>query len=916
MDINRIKELRQRAKELVSSLTLDEKLSMLTSGHAAVERLNIPEYHIGTEVARGYVGRGTDRISTVFPQPVGLASTFDREIMHSLGEIAGNEARAYYNSHKKGGLALWGPTVDMARDPRWGRNEEAYGEDVCLAGELSCAYTVGMAGYDGKFFKTIPSLKHFCANNNEVGRRNTDAFLPLRLKYDYYYASFENSIVNGGARSLMTAYNEINGCPAVLNPDLNTVVKDKWGLWYTVTDGGDYTQTVHAHKFCDSHSESLEWLIKAGSDSITDNASCAKQAGYDAISEGRLTEEDINKTLENTIFSRFALGLFDETDFDKIGLDVIDCEDHKNKNLKATLKQITLLKNDGTLPISKSLKKIAVVGALADENLMDWYTGVSSGDISVLEGVKSEFENSEVIHDSLWDHVAIKASNGKYLSVGEDGVLYASADTVGEDELFELQDWGENWINFFSVKHKRYIRLSDDSSFKLHNRKVYEWFTRETLNFKKYGDKFAIEEQLHHRRLFCDASGKISVKPVSNVTDDQLFEIVTVSSGKQRAEEIAKSSDFVLYCIGNHPVQVAKECYDRKTLELNIQTDMACHIKSFNENMAMAIISSYPYSINKENKEIPAIIYTSHAGMFLGTAVAKTLSGENNPAGRTPQTWYRSEFDLPEITDYDIETSGTTYMYFKGEPLYPFGHGLSYSSFEYKNVELRPEEDGLYAYVKVKNVSESDGEEVIQIYFTLPDSEINRPIKKLCGFERVFFKAGEEKTVKVKIIRRMLEVFNYRNRENILESGDYLFMIGASSADIRLEESYHLDGEGFGVRPDEFDAETFEINKDMRIGFSKRYGFYIYGTGWTPRCTYLGLDLSGKKTLKVWAASTAGKAKFSLDFDGKGRADIEVKPSNRKDDFIEYSVEIPDTSAKKLTVFGSESVTILKFKAE
>ncbi len=918
MNKNRELELRQRARELVSKLTLEEKLSMLTTGHAPVERLGLKEYHIGAEVARGFVGRSKEQVSTVFPQPVGLASTFDRDVMYSLGEIAADEARAYYNaSGFKGGIALWGPTVDMARDPRWGRNEEAYGEDVCLTGELSCAYTKGMLGDNGEFVKSIPSLKHFCADNNEENRASCDAYLPLRLKYDYYYAAFENAIVNGGARSLMTAYNEINGCPAIINPEVKSVLKDKWGLWYTVSDGGDFSQTVNSHRWCKTHSESLALSLKAGSDSMTDNGTLVKAAAYAALDKGELTEADIDATLENTIFSRFALGQFDDCEYNSIGLDVIDCDEHKKTNLEATLKQITLLKNDGILPVDKKhTKSIAVLGAMADENLMDWYTGVSSYDISVLEGVRQEFPESNVVYDSLWDHVSIKAPNGKYLSVDENGLVSATADAVGESELFELQDWGENWINFFSVKYNKYIKLSDGDVFRLNNRRIYDWYTRETVNLKKYGDKYLIEEFLHHRRLFCDESGNISVKSISNATSDQLFEINVEVSGRERAANIACYADLVLYCVGNYPVQVAKECYDRKTLELNIQPGMAAFLKSVNPDTVLAVISSYPYSINEENEKMPAIFYSSHAGMFLGTAVAKTISGENNPAGRTPQTWYKSEHDLPDILNYDIETAGTTYMYFKGEPIYPFGHGLSYSKFKYSDLDITGEGADLYAELTVKNDSERDGDEVVQIYYTVTDSQIIRPIKKLCGFERVNIKAGEEKRVCVKIMPRMLEIYNVRNGKNIVESGDYLFMVGASSSDIRLEKTLHLCGEDLGTRPSEFMAETYDSCKETRIKYSDKAGHYITGTGWSPVAVYEGVDLKDKNTVTVYAATTGGRGRLSLDFDGKGRSDIPLDSSNSREDFKPYTVEILSNDAKKITLYHSEGTTVLKFVIE
>lgn len=911
-------DFKQRARELISKMTLDEKLSMLTTGHAEVERLGLKQYHIGAEVARGYVGRSADRVSTVFPQPVGLASTFDRDLMYSLGEIAAAEARAYYNIDKRGGIALWGPTVDMARDPRWGRNEEAYGEDVCLTGELSCAYTKGMAGDNGKYLKSIPSLKHFCANNNEEDRGSCDAYLPLRLKYDYYYAAFENAVVNGGAKSLMTAYNEINGCPAVLNPEINTILKDKWGLWYTVTDGGDYSQTVTAHKFCKTHSESLALSLKAGSDSMTDNGALVKAAAKIALEDGMLTEADIDATLLNTFFSRFALGQFDDDcDYNNIGLDVIDCDEHKKTNLRAALEQVTLLKNNGILPLKFKPNRIAVLGAMADENLMDWYTGVSSYDISVLQGMREEFPDSEVVYDSLWDHVSIKAPNGKYLSVDENGLVSATADTVGESEIFELQDWGENWINFFSVKYNRYVKLFDDNTFKLNTRRVYDWYTRETVNLKKFGDKYLIEEFLHHRRMACRENGEITVTPGNNALADQLFEISVVKSGEERAANIADYADLVVYCVGNHPVQVAKECYDRKTLALNIQAGMAKHLKSVNPDTVMAIISSYPYSINEENASMPAILYSSHAGMFLGTAIAKTISGENNPAARTPQTWYKSEHELPDILNYDIETAGTTYMYFKGEPIYPFGYGLSYSKFEYSDFDIVKNGDDLSAAVSVTNISERDGDEVVQIYYTVTDSEIIRPIKKLCGFVRVNIKAGETKKLIIPIHRRMLEAYSVRNGENILESGEYKFMAAASSADIRCEKLIHIDGTDFGTRADEFLAETYDACKDMRILYSKDYGHYIKGTGWSPMAKYEGINFSGKKTLTVYASTTNGRGRITVDFDGLGRCDINLDCGNSFDDFKPYTIEIPDAeNVKSISIFSSENATILKFLAQ
>jgi len=910
----------ERAKELVSKMTLQEKLMLLTTHHNAIERLGVPEFYIGTEVARGYVGRSPEKLSTVFPQPVGLAGTFDKELMFELGEIAANEARAYYNESKNGGLCLWGPTVDMVRDPRWGRTEEAYGEDVCLAGELTAAYTKGMAGDNGTYLKTIPTLKHFCANNNEANRGNCNAYLPLRLKYEYYYAAFENAIRYGGAKSIMAAYNEINGVPGICNPDIQNILKDIWGLWFVVSDGGDFSQTVVSHKYCETHSQSLAMSIKAGADTMTDNEELVRNAALSALKNGELTEADIDLTLYNVMFARFKLGQFDsDCPYNEIDKTIIDCKEYSEVNLRATREQVVLLKNNGILPLKTEPKKIAVVGALADESLMDWYTGYASKNNSVLTGIKDECKESEVTYDSLWDVVSVKAPNGKYFSVKETGEVIADAEEVTESEMFELQQWGENWNNFFSVKYKKYVRLFEDLALKLNKRVVYDWFTRETFNFKEHFGKLIIEEFLNHRRVICDNNGVLTVTTDKAVTDSCLFEIEVLSCGQDRAEKLAKENDFVLYCIGNHPVQVAKECYDRKTLSLNIQQGMAKKLFAVNHNTVMTVISSYPYAICEENECLPAILYTSHAGMYLGTAVAEVLNGKYNPAGRLALTWYRSENDLPDIMEYDIENGKTTYMYFEGKPLYPFGYGLSYSSFKYDNFTLENAEDCLLARLSVTNTGEYDGDEVVQIYFTLKGSQVKRAKKKLCGFERVFIKAGETVDVTVRIPHHILKIYDVRTAKMLLEQGEYSFMAAASSDDIRLCGNVFVEGEKKQPRGDSFTADSYESCKNVRIFYSKNLlRNYIRVTSYSGSATYEGVVLAGKTKLVVSAQSTVKPSSLRADFGNGVTSQVAVTPANAFDDFAEYQLDIPSEAQNSnvLTLSTDENCSILDIKIQ
>lgn len=343
---------------------------------------------------------------------------------------------------------------------------------------------------------------------------------------------------------------------------------------------------------------------------------------------------------------------------------------------------------------------------------------------------------------------------------------------------------------------------------------------------------------------------------------------------------------------------------------------MAEYIHSINRNTVMMIISSYPYSVNSEKEKLPAIIYSSHAGAHLGTAAAKVIRGEYNPAGRLSQTWYRSEHDLPEITDYDIESAKTTYMYFEGTPLFPFGYGLSYSEFEYSGFSVSENDGILSAELDVKNTSQTDGEEVVQIYFTMTDSQVSRPVKKLCAFDRVRIGAGETVHVSVEIPRDILRIYNVRTQEMMIEKGRYRFFAAASSDDIRAEYEIQLSGEELGIRPDNFDAQCFDSANGFKIFYSPRLDrHYIRVCGWGGTAVYEGAVLSSKSKLLISASSVLGKGNITVDF-GKEQASLDIAPSLAYDDFSVYYVDIPDSAADKLVISAGENVSILDLKAE
>ena len=562
--------LKERVRDLLSRLTVEEKIGLLSTHQLPVERLGIGEWYVGQEVARGYVSRDPEEPSTVFPQPIGLASTFDPNLMEQLGEIAGEEARFYHRKDPKGHLMLWGPTVDPERDPRWGRTEEGYGEDPFLIGEMTTAYTQGMAGNDPVYRRTIPTLKHFCANNNEKDRILCSSNVTPRTLHEYYYRAFESSIVRGGTGSMMTAYNELSGVPACMNPDLQPLVKDKWGLEFIVTDGADFSQNVLAHRSHATHAEALAACLKNGNDVMTDADDMVAAAARDALDRGLLTEADIDRAVGNSLSGRFRLGEFDG---DSCPYNTEPAETdtllHRAVNRVAAMEQMCLLHNNGILPLHlRPGAKVAVIGPLGSENYRDWYTGISSYAISVADGLRRQLGEENVLFDDGYDVTALQSvQTGKYFSVAEDGTLHAAADTVGEREKFLLHDWDFGSMNLRACCNGKYV--TEDGAYKAISDTPYEWLIREWLRPEPYGD--AMRFRSWHDKpmdIALQTDGTLRAVRHGKPSADRLFRLVPVENGIRRAAELAKQADAVILCLGNHPMQVARECYDRPDLEL------------------------------------------------------------------------------------------------------------------------------------------------------------------------------------------------------------------------------------------------------------------------------------------------------------------------------------------------------------
>ncbi|MBQ4466034.1 MAG: glycoside hydrolase family 3 C-terminal domain-containing protein, partial [Oscillospiraceae bacterium] len=539
----------ERVQDLLSRLTIEEKIGLLATHNLPVERLGIGEWYVGHEIARGLVNREAENPTTVFPQPIGMAASFDKEMMREIGRTAGREARAYNNERPQGGLMVWGPTVDLTRDPRWGRNEECYGEDPCLTGAMAAEYTLGLRG-DGKVWNTIPTLKHFCANNHEEERGVDNADLDPRLRHEYYYAAFRTPIRDGGAHSVMTAYNEICHAPAAMNHDLRDVLKKDWGLGFVVTDGADFSQNVTAHKTYTSHAMALKACLNAGTDTMTDVDGCVHAAARKALADGLITEADLDEAIGNLLESRVLLGHFDaENPFSHLTREDVNTDADKALNLRAAREGMVLLNNSQELlPLDpQAYRKIGLFGQNADVNLMDWYTGTSSYLVSIRKAL--EERGCEVVYDIGWDIVKLQAPDGKYICIGEDDCLYADADFENAAEFYSCEhDDDLKWTNLRHVQSGRFLTLEGGVPH-LGKTEVYGWYTSETLQ-QQYPDRLTgcvISDYLHGSQLTLDKNGRVVCRPKARPDASVMFLMETVSNGRERISELAKSCDAVIY---------------------------------------------------------------------------------------------------------------------------------------------------------------------------------------------------------------------------------------------------------------------------------------------------------------------------------------------------------------------------------
>jgi beta-glucosidase len=793
-----------RVDDLLGRLTLDEKVSLLHQHQPAIPRLGIQSFRTGTEALHGVAWLGE---ATVFPQAIGLASTWDPKLMRQVGSAVGDEVRGFQHERPDGwGLNVWAPVANLLRDPRWGRNEEGYSEDPKLTGALSTAYGMGLTGGDPDHLKTAPTLKHYLANNNEVNRTVTSSDLRPRVMKEYEEAAFRPAIEADAATGVMSSYNLVNGRPATVNPDLNDVVRS-WTSrdLLNVTDAFAPGNLPGGQKYYPTLAEGDAAAMKAGIDSFTDNGADSGPtvaAVKSALQQGLLKESDIDTAVSHILSVRVRLGEFDPGGgrYGSIDESVINSPAHRKLARKAAGEGAVLLKNDGALPLRKS-GKVAVVGPLADTLYTDWYSGTLPYAVTPADGIEAKLGTPVASSEGV-DRIAFRnAETGMYVTAGTDadGEPLKETTASGVTTQFDVFDWGAGIVTLRSAANGKYVGYNW-SNFVNDQTQPGGWFVQQQFVPEKQSDGtyllryagYETRESWWSNPVYLGRTGTDGT--LGLVAKDQAARYAKeiVRSGVDQAVAAVKGKDTAVVVVGSMPAINGRETDDREDMGLApSQEELVRAVRKANPKTVVIVENSYPTTLGAVQKDVPALLWTSHAGQETGNALADVLFGDVNPSGRLTQTWYRSESDLPSILDYDIIKSDHTYQYFQGKPLYPFGHGLSYTSFRYGSPKRV---DGGYE-VSVTNTGKRAGDEVVQLYVHQRVSRDKQPLKQLKAFQRVSLKPGETKTVRLKVRQQDLAHWDVTRSKWVVETGTYDVLVGASSTDVRARAAWPVKGE-------------------------------------------------------------------------------------------------------------------------
>ncbi|MEU8130432.1 glycoside hydrolase family 3 C-terminal domain-containing protein [Micromonospora sp. NPDC049049] len=895
-----------RVDDLLGRLTQDEKISWLHQYQPAIPRLGIGLFKTGTEALHGVAwstdidnnGAVVKARGTAFPQPVGMASTWNTDLIRQVGSAVGDEARGYHAQNPRvWGLNLWAPVVNLLRDPRWGRNEEGYSEDPLLTAKISTAYGSGMTGGDPNHLKSAPTLKHYLAYNNEVRRDVTSSNVPPRVLNEYDRAAFKPAIAAGAATGVMASYNLVNGRPATVDPDPMTVFRD----WtdrplMNVTDAWAPNNLVNTQKYYATQAEGNAAIIKAGLSSfITDdtNAQPTITAIKQALATGLLTEADIDARIREILNIRFRLGEFDPGGgrYGDITPDVINSPEHQRLARQAAGEAMVLLKNERqALPLDPArTRKVAVLGPLADTLYSDWYGGDLPYQVTALDGIRERLGGSASVRglDGA-DRIALKdVSTGRYISAtgttDADPVLGTGA-VPALVAQFDVVDWGQDVVTLRNAANGRYLGYNW-GPFVTRDEQPNGWYVQQQFKLEPQADGTVVLRYVGYETkeswfgadtyvtVGDDGALKLGASTPAAATH---FSRNLISSGIDRAVAAAKAADTAVLVVGSNPFINGREAHDRTSTALSAgQEALVKAVVRANPRTVLVLQTSYPVTIRWEQEHVPAIVWTTHAGAETGHAIADVLFGDRNPSGRLTQTWYRSDAQLPpDLLEYDIISSGQTYLYNRAKPLYPLGHGLSYTRFRYGQLRAGAQSvaaDGtITASVDVTNVGSRTGTEVVQLYTHQRTSRDATPIRQLKAFQQVKLAPGQTRTVTLRLPAADLAHWDVTRSRWVVESSVHDLMVGASVEDIRARAAVRVRGETIPAR---------DLSRPTRAENFDRYAGVRLVDETKPSGTAVGATAAGQWISFDGSALRAGERTFTAKVAkaGAGAGTIQIR---------------------------------------
>ena len=796
--------LAERVADLLARLSLAEKVAMLHQHQPAVDRLGLAAFTTGTEALHGLAWLGE---ATVFPQAIGLATSWNLGLLRRVGAAVGDEVRGlHHKDPARCGLNVWAPVVNPLRDPRWGRNEEGYAEDPYLTGLMGDAYARGLAGDHPRVLRTAPTLKHFLGYNNETDRCTTSSNLGPRVLREYELPAFRPAVERGSAVAVMAAYNLVNGRPAHVTPYLEDELRT-WagGEILVVSDAYAPSNLADPHQQAayPDHAESHAAALRAGIDSFTD-ADDRSEVTIGRIDEamrrGLIDEADVDRAVRRALTLRVRLGEFDPADthpYAQVTHEVINCVAHRELARRAATEAITLLKSQcRLLPLDpRRHRTVAVIGPLAARVHTDWYSGTLPYACTPRNGLAEVWGRENIRDAEGVDRIALRLGD-RYLAADADGVRLTT-----EPAAFDVFDWGGGVVTLRSTVNGRFLRAGElglvaDSA------GPSEWVVHEMFRLER-GPDGTVALRSHSSPGNPDRgalTAQLGLGPRA-----ARFTLETIVDGAAHAADVAAGADAVVLVLGNHPLVNGRETEDRADLKLPPAQDrLLREVHAANPATALVVVSGYPYEIGWADQHLPAVLWTAHGGQELGHALADVLTGAADPGGRLTQTWYRSGCELPDLLDYDIITNDATYQYYRGTPLYPFGHGLSYTTFDYSTLDIATPAAGPGDVVTVTawvtNTGSRPGAEVVQLYTHQQLSRVKQPLRQLRGFRKIELVPGETRLVSFELAVDDLRFWDITTNAYVVETARHTIMLGRSSSDIRLTGTLAVRGTRIGPR--------------------------------------------------------------------------------------------------------------------